>query len=34
MKGINVIQIQLLFSFQHLDKYYPCVLVEWFTTIG
>ena len=34
MKGMNVVQIQLFFSFRHLDEYYPCALVEWFSTIG
>ena len=34
MKGMNVMQIQLFFSFQHLDEYYLCALVEWFSTIG
>jgi hypothetical protein len=34
MKGMNVVRIKLFFSFQHLDKYYPCALVEWFSTIG
>ena len=34
MKGMNVVRIQLFFSFRHLDEYYPCVLVEWFSTIG
>ena len=36
MKGMNIIRIQLLLSFQHLAKHYPCVLVEWqwFSTIG
>ena len=34
MKGMNVVRIQLFFSFHHLDKYYPCALVEWFSTVG
>ena len=34
MKGMNVVRIQLLFSFQHINKHYPCTLVEWFSTIG
>ena len=34
MKGMNVVRIQLFFSFIHLDEYYPCALVEWFSTIG
>jgi hypothetical protein len=34
MKGMNVVRIQLFFSFHYLDKYYPCALVEWFSTIG
>ena len=34
MKGMNVVRIQLFLSFHHLDVYYPCALVEWFSTIG
>ena len=29
MKGMNVIRIQLFFSFLHLDKYYPLGHVHW-----
>ena len=27
-------EFNYFFSFIHLDKYYPCALVEWFSTIG
>ncbi|KAF8815595.1 hypothetical protein BYT27DRAFT_7079551, partial [Phlegmacium glaucopus] len=34
MKGMNVVRVQLFFSFHHNEKTYPCALVEWFSTVG
>ncbi|KAF8806288.1 hypothetical protein BYT27DRAFT_7191619 [Phlegmacium glaucopus] len=34
MKGMNIMQVQLFFSFHHNEKMYPCALVEWFSTAG
>ena len=34
MHGMNVVHIQLFFSFSHDSKQYPCALVEWFSKIG
>lgn len=34
MRGMNVVRIQLFFSFSHNEKQYPCALVEWFSRIG
>jgi hypothetical protein len=34
MRGMNVVRVQLFFSFMHGGKTYPCALVEWFSTVG
>jgi hypothetical protein len=34
MRGMNVVRIQLFFSFFHNGKQYLCALVEWFSRIG
>ncbi|KAF8817625.1 hypothetical protein BYT27DRAFT_7221428 [Phlegmacium glaucopus] len=34
MKGMNIVRVQLFFSFHHNEKTYPCALVEWFSTVG
>ena len=34
MHGMNIVHIQLFFSFSHDSKQYPCALVEWFSKIG
>ncbi|KAF8876420.1 hypothetical protein BD779DRAFT_1613320 [Infundibulicybe gibba] len=34
MRGMNVVRVQLFFSFIHEGKTYPCALVQWYSTIG
>jgi hypothetical protein len=34
MRGIDVMQIRLFFSFSHKGKTYPCALVHWFKVLG
>ena len=34
MKGMQVAQVRLLFSFSHATKVYPCAFVEWFKIYG
>jgi hypothetical protein len=34
MRGIDVAQIRLFFSFNHEGMTYPCALVHWFKVIG
>ena len=34
MHGMNIVHIQLFFSFSHDSKQYPRALVEWFSKIG
>jgi hypothetical protein len=34
MKGMSVIQVKLLFSFDYDGKMYPCALVHWFKRVG
>ncbi|KAF8810678.1 hypothetical protein BYT27DRAFT_7091384 [Phlegmacium glaucopus] len=34
MKGMSVVRVQLFFSFHHEGLYYPCALVEWYSTRG
>ena len=34
MRGMNVVRIQLFFSFSYNNKQYSCALVEWFSKIG
>ena len=33
-QGLFVAQVLLLFSFHYRNVYYPCALVQWFTSIG
>jgi hypothetical protein len=34
MRGMNVAQVQLFFSFKHDEKEYQCALVNWFSRMG
>ncbi|KAH9957162.1 hypothetical protein BJV74DRAFT_789958, partial [Russula compacta] len=34
MRGLDVVHIQVLFSFEFHGKWYPCALVHWFSRIG
>ncbi|KAF8816181.1 hypothetical protein BYT27DRAFT_7077700 [Phlegmacium glaucopus] len=34
MKGMSIVRVQLFFSFHHEGSYYPCALVEWYSTRG
>lgn len=34
MRGLAVVRVQLLFSFEHQGVVYPCALVEWFKRFG
>jgi len=34
MRGMNVVCVQLFFSFKYNGKEYPCALVEWFSRMG
>jgi hypothetical protein len=34
MRGLAVVHVQLLFSFEYREKVYPCTLVKWFTHVG
>ncbi|KAK7008370.1 C2H2-type domain-containing protein [Favolaschia claudopus] len=33
-RGMSVVRVKLLFSFDHDGVYYPCALVEWFKKVG
>ncbi|KAF8813777.1 hypothetical protein BYT27DRAFT_7268504 [Phlegmacium glaucopus] len=34
VKGMSVVHVQLFFSFHHEGSYYPCALVEWYSTMS
>ena len=34
MRGLDIVRIQVLFSFEFGGKRYPCALVRWFSRIG
>lgn len=34
MRGLEVARVFLFFSMAHGDTYYPCALVQWFSTVG
>ncbi|EDR03732.1 uncharacterized protein LACBIDRAFT_306911 [Laccaria bicolor S238N-H82] len=34
MRGMSVVQVKLLFSFEYDGKTYPCALVDWFKRVG
>ena len=34
MRGMNVVRVQLFFSFSHNGKQYQCAFVEWFSRVG
>ena len=34
MRGLDIVHIQVLFSFEFRGKRYPCALVHWFSRIG
>ena len=34
MKGINIIRVLLFFLFDYNGVVYPCIVMEWFETVG
>ena len=34
MRGLDVVQVLLFFSFEFQNQFYPCALVRWFSRIG
>jgi hypothetical protein len=34
MRGLDVAQARLFFSFSYRGKFYPCALVHWFSHVG
>lgn len=34
MRGFNIARVKLLFSFQQVNRTYPCALVHWYSHVG
>ncbi|KAI0290007.1 hypothetical protein B0F90DRAFT_1812424 [Multifurca ochricompacta] len=34
MQGLNIVHVQLMFSFKYNNIEYPCSLVDWFTRVS